>query len=302
MPPATVLETRHLAKRFGAVHAVEDVSLSIRTGEIFGFLGPNGAGKTTTISMILGLTYPTAGTVTVFGQLVTPRDNHALRQVGALVGAPAVLLPLSARRNLQLLATLYPDLASYQVDTVLDRVGLADAARRPASGYSTGMKQRLGLALALLNNPRLLVLDEPANGLDPAGIHEMRLLLRSLAERGTTIFLSSHLLHEVELLCDRVAVVKRGRIIAEGAVSELLRRSADHVTVVTADPERTAAILRELPGAGAITVLPDRVEVRGLSSEVIMYNLVNAGITPREVSVARPDLEAIFLELTGDDA
>ena len=160
------------------------------------------------------------------------------------------------------------------------------------------MKQRLGLALALLNKPDLLILDEPTNGMDPAGMHEIRALLRSLADQGVTIFFSSHLLHEVELLCDHVAVIQRGKVIAQGAVGDLLSGTKESVHITTADLERTAQVLRALPGAQDILVNTDYVEVKGVSSEVVLYNLVNNGVTPREVAVTHPDLESVFLELT----
>lgn len=293
-----VLQTKHLKKHFGSVKAVEDVSLSVNRGEIFGFVGPNGAGKTTTISMILGLTHPTAGEVEVFGQRVTPGQNQILRRVGMMVGSPALLLPFSAWQNLRCLARLYPDIPAQRVDEVLELAGLKDVAHRQARKFSTGMKQRLGLALALLNRPDLLVLDEPTNGIDPAGMHEIRALLRSLADQGVTIFFSSHLLHEVELICDRVVVIQRGLVIAQGAVADLLSGTKKRIHITTTEPERTAHVLHALPGVRDIRVNADYVEVQGVSSEVVLYNLVNNGITPKEVVVSHPDLESVFLELT----
>ncbi len=218
------LQTFDLTKRFGDLVAVDHVNLKVQEGELFGFLGPNGAGKTTTISMILGLLYPTAGRVHVLGEEVSPTRTHVLRQVGAMVNTPGFLPYLSGRENLRLLARLYPDVDERRVDEVLELVGLRDAAKRKVKGYSTGMKQRLGLAAALLHRPRLLVLDEPTSGLDPIGMKEMRELLRALADGGTTIFLSSHLLHEVEQICDRVALIHQGRIVAEGEVRALLQQ------------------------------------------------------------------------------
>lgn len=293
-----VLQTNHLKKHFGSVKAVEDVSLGVKRGEIFGFLGPNGAGKTTTISMILGLTHPTAGEVEIFGQPITAGQNRVLQRAGTMVGSPALLLTFSAQQNLRSLAYLYPDLPSQRIDEVLDQVGLKDVAHRQVRKFSSGMKQRLGLALALLNRPELLILDEPTNGMDPAGMHEVRTLLRSLAEQGVTIFLSSHLLHEMQLICDRVAVVQRGLVIAQGAVTDLLSSTKESIHITTADPERTAQVLRSLSGARDIQVNADSVEVQGVSSEVVLYNLVNHGITPKEVVLSHPDLESVFLELT----
>lgn len=297
MNTAYVLQTYHLKKYFGSIHAVEDISLSVKRGEIFGFLGPNGAGKTTTISMILGLTYPTAGEVEIFGERVTPQHNQILRRVGTLVGTSALMLAFSARRNLQTLCYLYLDLPAKRLDQVLEQVGLGSVGNRPVSKFSTGMKQRMGLALALLKQPDLLILDEPTNGMDPAGMQEIRLLLRSLAEQGTTIFLSSHLLHEMELLCDRVAVIQKGKVLAEGVVSELLSTN-EVIRIRTTHPEPTAQALRTLSESQQVQANASYVEVQGISSEQVMSFLVTHGLTPQEVSINHPDLESVFLELT----
>ncbi|NPA06802.1 MAG: ATP-binding cassette domain-containing protein [Chloroflexi bacterium] len=224
----TVLRLERLTKDYGSLRAVDNVTLEVFAGECFGFLGPNGAGKTTTIGMILGLLYPTSGRVVVLGEEVTPTRNAALRAVGALVGAPGFYPYLSARENLRLLARVMPEVDTARVDEVLAFVGLdPSAARRAVKTYSTGMKQRLGLAAALLHRPRLLILDEPTNGLDPIGMAEMRQRLRMLVEQGVTVFLSSHLLHEVEQICDRVAILNHGRIVAQGAVTTLLANHRD---------------------------------------------------------------------------
>jgi ABC-2 type transport system ATP-binding protein len=293
-----VLRTQHLGKLFGSVRAVEDVSLAVERGEVFGFLGPNGAGKTTTFGMILSLVHPSSGTVELFGEPVSPTRNHALRRVGAMVGSPALLQNRSARQNLEHLARLCPDLPDGRVNEVLEQVGLTGVGRRRVATFSTGMRQRLGLGMALLPRPELLVLDEPASGLDPEGIHQLRAQFRALADGGTTVFLSSHLLHEVELICDRVAVIHRGSVVAQGTVAELRGSAPERVLITTADRERTAQILRTHPAARDVEVGPDRVSVSGLSSEMVMYHLVNRGVTPREVIVARPDLESMFLKLT----
>ncbi len=221
-----VLRTEHLQKVFGKIHAVEDLSLEVRHGEIFGFLGPNGAGKTTAISMMLGLLYPTGGMVEVFGQRVTPQHPQALSRVGALVGATPALFPfLSARTNLELVAKMHPEVPRQRIDETLALVKLERSANRPAGRFSTGMKQRLGLAMALIHKPDLLILDEPTNGMDPAGMRDVRHLLRALADSGTTIFVSSHLLHEIELICDRIAVIMAGSLVAQGTVQELVGES-----------------------------------------------------------------------------
>ena len=302
MDTPIVLHTSHLKKYFGSVRAVEDVSLDIQRGEIFGFLGPNGAGKTTTISMLLGLTYPTSGEIAIFGEPVTPRQNGVLRRVGTMVGSPELMLSFSAYRNLQFLSCLYPEIPARQrINEVLKLVDLQATGKRPARTFSTGMKQRLGLALALFNKPELLILDEPTNGMDPAGMQEVRLLLRRLAEQGTTIFLSSHLLHEMELVCDRVAIIRQGQVVAQGKVADLLPKH-EVIRVRTLARQQTVQALQELPGAQHIQSNAAYVEVQGVSSEQVLTFLVSRGLTPQEVTIDRPDLESVFLELTQQPA
>lgn len=220
-----ILQTDDLSKNFGSVTAVQSVNLRVQQGEVFGFLGPNGAGKTTTIGMVLGLIHPTAGRITLFDQPITPSQNGALKQVGSLVGAPSLIPYLTARENLELVAKLHDGVDDGRIREVLELVGLTDAAERKVAGFSTGMKQRLGLGVALLHRPSLIILDEPTNGLDPAGMREVRTLIRQLADDGITIFLSSHLLHEVEQVCDRIAVIRQGEIVAQGVVEELLNQT-----------------------------------------------------------------------------
>ena len=184
---STVLQTRGLTKHFGSVRAVDGVDLMVRRGQVFGFLGPNGSGKTTTIGMLLGLIHPTAGVVELFGEPVSPERTRPLRRVGSLVGTPGLVPYLTGRDNLQMLARLSPRMKNGQVDAVLAQTGLSEAARRKVKGYSTGMKQRLGLAAALLHQPELLILDEPTNGLDPAGMRDVRDMIGSLAAQGVTV-------------------------------------------------------------------------------------------------------------------
>jgi len=299
MKQDVILRTERLKKDFGAVQAVKDVSMEVHRGEVFGFLGPNGAGKTTTIGMLLGLLYPTGGTITLIGEKLTPSHNRALRKVGAVVGAPALVPYLSARRNLELSARMTTPNTMKEIDRVLDLVGLSHAADRPAGKYSTGMKQRLGLALALLNRPELLILDEPTNGMDPAGMREVRQLLRRLAGDGVTVFLSSHLLNEIEQVCDRVAVLKEGRVVAQGKVNELL--GADEKIRLQVDSTSEAAlVLQTLPGATDIQSQDRYVTLRGVSSKEVVSHLTAHGIIPSEVSHFRSDLESLFLELTQD--
>ncbi|HPL26576.1 MAG TPA: ABC transporter ATP-binding protein [Anaerolineae bacterium] len=290
------LETTGLCKRYGPVMAVHDVSIAVNEGEVFGLLGPNGAGKTTTIGMALGLIHPTAGSARVFGEPISPTHTAPLRRVGALVGSPGMVPALTGRENLAVLASLPPVVDMRRVQETLQLVGLAEAASRKYQGYSTGMKQRLGLAAALLHRPSLLILDEPTNGLDPAGMQEIRTLLRSLARQGVTVFLSSHLLHEVEQVCDRVAVLHHGRIIIQGAVSGLLANSGVRVRVP--DPAQAARVLQVLPGVAGVQPDGAYVRVEGVASDAVAKHLAAHNIVPSELVPCRPDLEQVFLDLT----
>src|SRR5258708_36995266 len=212
-----IIENHGLTKSFGTVAAVSDVSMTVRRGEVYGFLGPNGAGKTTTLRMLLGLARPTSGTAIVAGH--APGDPAGLARIGALVDSAAFYPYLSGRENLHMVADL-AGISHSGVDPVLDNVDLLSRAHRKFSGYSTGMKQRLGVAAALLKNPELLILDEPTNGLDPQGMAEMRRLIRNMAQGERTVLLSSHLLGEVEQICDRVGVIRDGRLVAESTVHD----------------------------------------------------------------------------------
>ncbi|HRQ38561.1 MAG TPA: ABC transporter ATP-binding protein [Chloroflexota bacterium] len=293
-----ILETHNLSKTFGRVTAVDQVNLQIHPGELFGFLGPNGAGKTTTIGMVLGLVAPSSGQIEMFGLPVTPNQTRPLRRVGSLVGAPALLPYLSGRDNLLLLARLADDVPDGRIDEVVARVGMSEAAGRKVQSYSTGMKQRMGLAAALLHRPDLIILDEPTNGLDPKGMREMRQLLRDLVADGVTIFLSSHLLHEVEQICDRVAVLNRGQIVAQGKVSDLLGQQQMTVKVGVASPTEAQAALQSLAGVERLSANGRYLEVGGVSGETIVRHLAQHNIYPGEVIVQRVDLESLFLEMT----
>jgi ABC-2 type transport system ATP-binding protein len=299
-----ILRTEHLKKHFGTLQAVKDLSLEVRRGEVFGFLGPNGAGKTTAIGMMLGLLYPTGGTVEIFGQPVTPQRTSALRKVGALVGATPALFPfLSARKNVELVARMNPEITPQAVDEVLALVNLEQEANRKAGRFSTGMKQRLGLAIALIHKPDLLILDEPTNGMDPAGMREVRTLLRSLADAGTTVFVSSHLLHEIEQICDRVAVLKKGMLVAQGSVKELLSEDRGSVVRVRVDsPSQAATALASLSGVSAVEPNGAYVTITGPSSQQVVRHLTSQGIIPIEVTTSQGDLESLFMELTAEEA
>jgi ABC-2 type transport system ATP-binding protein len=293
-----ILETHNLSKQFGPVTAVDQINLQVRRGELYGFLGPNGAGKTTTIGMALGLVAPSEGRVEIFGQPVTPNRTQPLRRVGSLVGAPSLLPYLSGQDNLRLLARLSTEVDNGRIAEVIERVGMSESAHRKVQGYSTGMKQRIGLAAALLHRPDLIILDEPTNGLDPKGMREMRQLLRDLAADGVTIFLSSHLLYEVEQICDRVAVLSRGRIVAEGQVSDLLSQQQMTVKIGVSAPAAAEAALQSLAGMERLVVNGRYLEVSGVSGETIVRHLAQHDIYPGEVLVQRLDLESLFLEMT----
>jgi ABC-2 type transport system ATP-binding protein len=297
------VETDNLTKRYGRVTAVDGVSLTVRPGEVYGFLGPNGAGKTTTLRMLLGLVRPDAGTVRVFGELVSRTGKLSggppghLASVGALIEGPGFYPYLSGQDNLRVLAR-YTGVSSERIALVLDHVDLSDRAGDRFNTYSMGMKQRLGVAAALLKDPRLLILDEPTNGLDPAGMADMRMLVRRLGTAGTTVVLSSHLLGEVQQICDRVGVVAHGRLVAESTVAEL--RGQASLRVVAEPIEDAAARARALLG-------PDRVRVRdgGLDLEIepakaawVNGELVEAGVAVSELRVRERTLEDVFLELT----
>ena len=252
--PLNALAARGLTKRYGAALAVDALDLTVEEGTLFGFLGPNGAGKTTTIRMMLGLVFPTGGQVDVLGQRMFESEAttaRALRGVGAMIEEPAAWRWLSGRRNLEYMARAAGPAADREarlgrVDEVLRLVGLEDAGSKKVKAYSQGMRQRLGIAMAMLGAPRVLVLDEPTNGLDPSGMREIRILLRRLADEGTTVFVSSHLLWEVEAMCDRVGVLTRGRLVAEGPPSSL-RAPADRLRIEVDDDERARRVLATWP-------------------------------------------------------
>jgi ABC-2 type transport system ATP-binding protein len=298
------IRTAGLTKRFGAVEAVRDLDLEVHEGDLFGFLGPNGSGKTTTVRMLLGLVFPTSGRVELLGQPMPRARRAALSQVGSLVEGPAFYPHLSGRANLSLFDAAGPGGARSsrrrRIAEALERVGLDAVGRRPVKAYSMGMKQRLGLAAALLRSPRLLVLDEPTNGLDPQGMREIRDLLAELVAAGTTVFLSSHLLAEVELICTRAAIVNRGRLVAQDRVDALLAPTG-RVRVSTPDPGRAAELAAGLPGVELGERRGDGLVVHldGTQPEALNRLLVADGVPVRELVVERPSLEDVFLAMTG---
>ncbi|MBV9594178.1 MAG: ABC transporter ATP-binding protein [Actinobacteria bacterium] len=292
-----MISTNGLTKRFGSVAAVDHVDLNVREGDIYGFLGANGSGKTTTVRMLLGLVLATSGQIDVLGERMPANARSVLPHVGALVEGPAAYVHLSARRNLSLLDASGPNSKrpdrSARVDDALEQVGLGGVGRKHVRAFSLGMRQRLGLAAALLNGPRLLVLDEPTNGLDPQGIHEIRQLLQELSRRGTTIFLSSHLLSEVEVLCTRIGVLDRGRLVLEDEIAHL-RAPTGRTFVRTSDP---ALAVRVLDGRVA-EQRHDELVVSGGDPALINAQLVSAGVRVSELAAERHSLEDIILAHT----
>ena len=291
-----VIDTHALTRRYGeAIVAVDSLDLRVRRGEVYGFLGPNGAGKTTTLRMLLGLVRPTSGSATVLGE--PPGAPAALRRIGAMVEAPAFYPYLSGRDNLRVVARR-GGVPEDRVAAVLGQVDLSARAGDRAATYSMGMKQRLGVAAALLMDPELLILDEPTNGLDPAGMAEMREFIRSLARGGRTVLLSSHLMGEIEQMSDRVGVIREGSLVAEGTVDELRGRTGLRVR---ADPLPEALdLVGRLPGVGPVTTVDGALDIAADAAEAPAINraLVEAGIAVSELSPRRASLEDVFLELT----
>jgi ABC-type multidrug transport system ATPase subunit len=293
-----MIVTRALTKRYGRVLAVDRVDLEVREGDRYGFLGPNGSGKTTVVRMLLGLVYATSGEIEVMGRPVPSRVGEVLPQIGALIEGPSCYGHLSGRANLALIDASGKGRGlrsrRQRIGEALERVGLAGIDNRAVKKYSLGMRQRLGLAAALLREPRLLVLDEPTNGLDPQGIREIRDLLADLNKAGTTVFLSSHQLAEVEQLCDRVGIVDRGRLVLQEDL-DALRAPTGRVMVQTPDADRAAALLDGLverrDGDRLLVREPDPVQVNA--------RLVTAGLRVSEIGPERRSLEDLMLAVTG---
>jgi len=291
-----LVKTRDLTKRYGpSIVAVDRVSLTVRRGEVYGFLGPNGAGKTTTLRMLLGLIKPTSGTASVLS--CAPGDPKSLARVGALVESPAFYPYLSGLDNLRVVAG-YAGVPKRRIEAVLETVDLTERARDKFSTYSLGMKQRLGVAAALLKDPELLILDEPTNGLDPAGMADMRSLIRSLGSGERTVLLSSHLLGEVEQICDRVGVIAGGQLIAESTVEELRGKGALLVGATPLDHARER--VEQLLGSERVGVLDGtlRLDVDPATAGRINRELLGAGVEVTELRPVERTLEEVFLEMT----
>jgi ABC-2 type transport system ATP-binding protein len=294
-----VVEAHGLVKRYGEIVAVGGVDLDVDRGSVYGVLGPNGSGKSTTVRMLLGLARPNAGQVRLFGEPLSEGAPHLLRRVGAVVEAPAFVPYLSGRDNLRLLERYTPNAGRAGVEAALHRVHLEGAAHRRFKNYSLGMKQRLGIAAAILHNPELIILDEPTNGLDPEGTLEVRALIPELAAEGRTVILCSHLLYEVEQVCDNVAIFRRGRIIASGRTSELGRRESS-LEIHVQDPEAALALLAGSRWAGAVRRDGEVIRIDGADGDGAEVNrtLAGGGIYAAVLKPIRPTLEDAFLEIT----
>lgn len=317
---SAVIETRGLSKRYrGGQLAVDGLDLDVPRGSVFGFLGPNGSGKTTTIRMLLGLIDATDGSAHLLGEPMPRAGRHVLPRVGALIEGPALYGFLSGRGNLHRYdaadPTADPRTRTARVEAALERVGLSAAAGKKAKAYSLGMKQRLGIAAALLQPRELLVLDEPTNGLDPQGMREIRSLVRTLAQDGTTVFLSSHLLDEIEQVCSHTAVMNRGRLVTQGTVAEMSAGARGRLTVTTPDGPEAVRVLKEHgvtdlslddDDAGGQVVTGELSAVQGPREgeppDLAGLNaaLVRAGVRVRAFGVTKVSLEDVFVSLTGE--
>lgn len=300
----TVIETKALCKQYGPHTAVDHVELHVPQGCVYGFIGPNGAGKSTTMKMLLGLIHPTAGRVRLLGQELTEKSRlPLLRQTGSLIESPAGYLHLTAQENLEIVADL-KGVPHKDIGRVLDIVHLTQDRSRRVGQYSLGMKQRLGIAMALLGSPKLLILDEPTNGLDPAGIQEMRALIRSMpAATGATVLISSHLLGEMEQMVEQVGIIDHGHILFEGPLTELQRHSRGNVTLRLLDPAKAAPILR----ANGLTAHSDSCVVtlpplRDSLLADLVQKLAACGAGVVELTPHTKTLEEIFLSLTSEEA
>lgn len=294
-----IIEVQNLCRRFGKKKAVDNLYLQVPPGCIYGFLGPNGAGKTTTIRMLLGLIRPDEGQISLFGKPFACGDIHALKSIGALVEAPTLYPHLTGRENLELVRRLTGG-EKREIQRVLAVVDMEKDANRPVREYSLGMCQRMGLALALFGQPKLLLLDEPTNGLDPAGIHEIRELICRLPNEGITVFLSSHLLNEVEQMATRIGIIRSGSLIFQGSPAELRSRFQDNVSVVTDRMDETCAFLKNAGWQAAHLANHHlTIPVNGVSdTALINAQLVHAGHQVYQLSLEQPSLEDIFLSLT----
>jgi ABC-2 type transport system ATP-binding protein len=298
-----ILRTVGLTKRFGTLEAVKDLDLELRRGEVFGLLGPNGAGKSTTVGMILGLIAPSAGSVELFGRKVRGNNWTALRRIGAVIEEPAFYPYLSGWDNLETLARAIGGIPRTKITEVLERVNLLERSHDRYSHYSMGMKQRLGIASTLLRDPELILLDEPTSGLDPAGTKEVRDLIPRLAKENCAIFLCSHLLHEVELVCQRVIIIKQGVKLVDASVSDLVAQG-QQLQIKVDDPARAATILTGLPWIKSVKTEDGYIMVEAPREGAARVNraLAESGIFASEIVSRSVSLESVFLQLTGGES
>ncbi|TAK58227.1 MAG: ATP-binding cassette domain-containing protein [Dehalococcoidia bacterium] len=298
-----ILRTEGLWKRYGEITAVADMTISVFKGEVFSFLGPNGAGKTTTVGMILGLVRPTRGRALVFGTDIATHPWPVLKRIGAVIETPAFYPYLSGYDNLRALAITLGDIPKGRLDEMLELVGLRERGRDAYKTYSLGMKQRLGIASTLLRNPDLVILDEPTNGLDPAGTREVRELIPRLAREGHGVFLCSHLLHEVQAVSDRIAIVKKGRLIEETSVKELLGRG-EFLRLRADDNDALARALGAIPWVSAVERVDGAIRAAApvVRSSELTRTLAGQGVYLSEITPWETELESVFLELTGEGA
>jgi ABC-2 type transport system ATP-binding protein len=294
-----ILRTEGLTKRFGELLAVDNIDLQVHEGDIYGFLGLNGAGKTTTIRLILNLIKPTSGRVYIFGYPLRKNPTRIMGELGALIEIPTFYNYLSGYQNLEVLRLAHRGISKKRIDEVLDIVGLGPRRHTRVGTYSQGMRQRLGIAQALLSRPRFMIMDEPTNGLDPQGMHEVRqLILRLHRQEGTTFFISTHLLHEVEMICNRVGIINRGRLILQQDLSSILREGSDAVRIYAFPTEQAFRILTRLPYVYEVTRQQDGFfHVRSPLAEhgKVVASLVLAGVEVREFSPVKVSLEQTFL-------
>jgi ABC-2 type transport system ATP-binding protein len=311
-----VLSVRNLKKKLGNKMIIKGISFDIYGGEIFGFLGPNGSGKTTTIRMLVDLIRPTEGTVTVCGLDVHKEHYEALKLIGSIVENPEMYPYMTGWENLEHFARMVPGIGQERIQEVVDIVGMRNRIHDKVKKYSLGMRQRLGIAQALLGKPKLLIMDEPTNGLDPQGIKELRQFIRRLANEGMSLFISSHLLSEIQLMCDRVAIITHGEVIAVGRVDELLEQSTGKVFIQVDNREKAMQVLDSFNGIQLINA--EEAEVAELTkitdtavlavtmdmTQVSQLNLalVTAGVNVHALQIRKPSLEELFLNLTGGES
>ncbi len=299
-----IIHTYDLTKRFKNLTAVDQITFEVQRGEVFGFLGPNGAGKTTTIAMLLGLVRPTAGSAEVLGHDIRRDLSTALRRVGAIVETPAFYPYMSGIDNLRIFARIDGGDTEAHIPSILEQVGLIKRGKDKVGTYSQGMRQRLGLAAALLGDPELLILDEPTNGLDPAGMQEMRVIIRRLSEeQGKTVFLSSHLLHEIEQVCDRVLILNKGQVIAQGEVKSLLHQ-AHALKLRIEKAEEAAEVLSSVDWVQSTSREGDWLHVQASPGRApeLLAALASHSLYPFEVHPVVSTLESVFLDLTNERA